>query len=142
MRCWPKPMRTPKTAPHQYLLQTLHNDTSLLYYIKVLCPKHRTISLLRRHTISTEFMLPLSIFSTSIQQQYPWSSAWRPPIVTRSVCYVLFSKTFHTESFPLYSQFVCPNRSRYMSSLLLHTTYGAEFARSIHLTSANCCLIE
>ena len=59
--------------------------------IKVLCPKHRTISLLRRHTISTEFMLPRSIFSTSIQQQYPWSSAWRPPIVTRSVCYQVCS---------------------------------------------------
>ena len=26
-------MRTPKTARHQYLLQTLHDDTSLVYYL-------------------------------------------------------------------------------------------------------------
>ena len=58
--------------------------------------------------------------------------------MTRSVCYVLLAETFHTEAFLFHYQFVCPNRSWYVSSLLVRTTYGAEFARSVHLTSANC----
>ena len=46
-------MRTPKTARHHYLSQTLPNDKSVLYDIKVICSKLRTFSLLRRYLQSS-----------------------------------------------------------------------------------------
>ena len=104
------PMRTPKATRHQNRLQTFHDDKSLLYYIKVLCPERSSLSLLRRHTISSEFMPPLSIFST-----HNSNCRGRPrggfPLWLLVCAMFIMAETFHTESFLLYSRFFCTNRA-------------------------------